>query len=121
MYARRSGDNCCHKERASRLLASSCATWWRIFVENIFRLKLHHLVCAVLLETADPHQLISVDIVLPVVYTEAAGMAATSSAGWASEALLEGGVPVRECWEAVMGLHDQVGSSRVQQYSTADW
>lgn len=36
-------------------------------------------------------------------------MIASSPAGWASEALLEGGVPIRECWEAVMGLHDQVG------------
>ncbi len=48
------------------------------------------------------------DIILPVVYTEEAGIAATSPAGWASEALLEGGVPLRECWEAVMGFHDQV-------------
>lgn len=36
-------------------------------------------------------------------------MIASSPAGWASEALLEGGVPIRECWEGVMGLHDQVG------------
>ena len=48
------------------------------------------------------------DIVLPIVYTDAAVMAASTPAGWASEALLEGGVPLRECWEAVMGLHDQV-------------
>ena len=44
-----------------------------------------------------------------MVYTEAVPLASLSPAGWASEALLEGGVPVRECWEAVMALHDQVG------------
>jgi len=53
-------------------------------------------------------QLMQADIILPVVYTEASRMASCSSVGWASEALLEGGVPVRECWEAVMGLHDPV-------------
>ncbi|WOO79208.1 putative nucleoporin [Vanrija pseudolonga] len=47
------------------------------------------------------------DIVLPVVYGEAAPHRAATEAGWASKALLAGGVGLRDLWDAVVALHDE--------------
>lgn len=50
------------------------------------------------------------DIVLPVIYAEAGAIRGT--VGWASEALVDGGVPLRDLWEAVMSLYEEVSSSK---------
>lgn len=42
------------------------------------------------------------------MYAEAGGI--RGSPGWATEALLDGGVPLRDLWEAVMSLHEEVSS-----------
>ena len=52
------------------------------------------------------------DIVLPVVYTEASPLSLVSPSGWATEALLTGGVPLRDLWEIVTSLYEQVDDER---------
>lgn len=52
------------------------------------------------------------DIVLPIVYGFAADHASSSEAGWATRALLAGGVPLREAWDAVLALHDEATDAR---------
>jgi nuclear pore complex protein Nup155 len=45
------------------------------------------------------------DIVLPIVYGHAAEVG--GDAGWATRALLAGGVSLRDVWDAVLALHDE--------------
>lgn len=52
-------------------------------------------------------KLIFADIVLPVIYSQAILVASSSDEGWATRALLEGGVEIRDAWEILAALHDQ--------------
>lgn len=55
-----------------------------------------------------PSEAAPVEIVLRVVYESALPLAPASNEGWATAALLEGGVPTRECWEEVTALTETV-------------
>lgn len=51
------------------------------------------------------------DIVLPIVYAFASD-SPQGEAGWATRALLAGGVPLREVWDAITALHDEAGDTQ---------
>ncbi|KAK4686014.1 hypothetical protein P7C73_g4121, partial [Tremellales sp. Uapishka_1] len=54
-----------------------------------------------------PSEAVPLEIVLPVVFAHAAAHFETSSAGWASLALLDGGLGIRDLFEAIVALRDQ--------------
>nr|XP_018265732.1 nuclear pore complex protein Nup155 [Kwoniella dejecticola CBS 10117]OBR87890.1 nuclear pore complex protein Nup155 [Kwoniella dejecticola CBS 10117] len=56
------------------------------------------------------------DIMVPVVYAEAQGVQG-GSAGWASIALLDGGVPLRDLWEAAVGLYENSDDDERDYYA----
>jgi len=47
------------------------------------------------------------DLVLPLVYTEAAPHRDTTAPGWATEAMLAGGVGLRDLWDVATLMHDE--------------
>lgn len=51
------------------------------------------------------------DLVLPVIYAETSTI--RGFPGWASEALLDGGVPLRDLWEAVTNYFEDVSIALV--------
>lgn len=55
-----------------------------------------------------PSEAAPLEIVLWAVYEEAATLLGESKEGWATRALLNGGVPIRECFEALIQLTDSV-------------
>ncbi|WVF70035.1 hypothetical protein IAT40_004822 [Kwoniella sp. CBS 6097] len=63
-----------------------------------------------------PSEAAPLDILVPVVYAEAQG-AAGGQAGWASSALLEGGVPLRDLWEAGVGLYENSDDDERDYYA----
>lgn len=56
-----------------------------------------------------------IDIMIPVVYAEAAGY--PGSPGWASTTLLDAGVPLRDLWEAVTGLYENSDDEEREFYA----
>ncbi|OCF37542.1 nuclear pore complex protein Nup155 [Kwoniella heveanensis BCC8398] len=63
-----------------------------------------------------PSEAAPLDIMVPVVYAEAQG-AVGGQAGWASSALLEGGVPLRDLWEAGVGLYENSDDDERDYYA----
>nr|XP_019008734.1 nuclear pore complex protein Nup155 [Kwoniella pini CBS 10737]OCF47515.1 nuclear pore complex protein Nup155 [Kwoniella pini CBS 10737] len=63
-----------------------------------------------------PSEAAPLDIMVPVVYAEAQG-AQGGSAGWASIALLDGGVPLRDLWEATVGLYENSDDDERDYYA----
>ncbi|ORX34408.1 Non-repetitive/WGA-negative nucleoporin C-terminal-domain-containing protein [Kockovaella imperatae] len=56
------------------------------------------------------------DIVIGVVYSEALLLGSSAEEGWITRAMLEGGVPMRECWEVVMISHDQAETDEEREF-----
>lgn len=52
------------------------------------------------------------DLILPLVYNEAAPLRDETAAGWATRALLAGGVGLRDLWDVVVALHDEAADAR---------
>ncbi|WVQ69011.1 uncharacterized protein L199_007223 [Kwoniella botswanensis] len=63
-----------------------------------------------------PSEAAPLDIMIPVVYAEAQGCQG-GQAGWASSALLEGGVPLRDLWEAAVGLYENSDDDERDYYA----
>ncbi|KIR29674.1 nuclear pore complex protein Nup155 [Cryptococcus deuterogattii LA55] len=62
-----------------------------------------------------PSEAAPIDIMIPVVYAEAAGY--PGSPGWASTTLLDAGVPLRDLWEAVTGLYENSDDEEREFYA----
>ncbi|WWD22088.1 hypothetical protein CI109_106577 [Kwoniella shandongensis] len=63
-----------------------------------------------------PSEAAPLDIMVPVVYAEATGCEG-GEPGWVSQALLEGGVPLRDLWEAVTGLYENSDDEEREYYA----
>ncbi|WWC87143.1 uncharacterized protein L201_002029 [Kwoniella dendrophila CBS 6074] len=63
-----------------------------------------------------PSEAAPLDIMVPVVYAEAQGCQG-GRAGWASSALLDGGVPLRDLWEAAVGLYENSDDDERDYYA----
>ncbi|KAK8846777.1 hypothetical protein IAR55_005865 [Kwoniella newhampshirensis] len=63
-----------------------------------------------------PSEAAPLDIMVPVVYAEATGCEG-GEVGWVSQALLDGGVPLRDLWEAVTGLYDNSDDEEREYYT----
>lgn len=57
-----------------------------------------------------PSEAAPLDVLLSVVYDEASQV--VGEPGWASAALLDGGVPLRDLWEGVTSLYEEVGGAQ---------
>ena len=55
-----------------------------------------------------PSEAAPLEIVIHAVYASALPLASTSGQGWATEALLDGGIPIRECFEELTALTESV-------------
>ena len=60
------------------------------------------------------------EIIVPLVYTEAVHVAAGSIEGWATNALLEGGVPLRECWDELSALAEKAQLEEEREFYTEE-
>lgn len=58
-----------------------------------------------------PSEAAPLEIVIHAVYSSAFPLASTSGQGWATEALLDGGIPIRECFEELTALTESVSGA----------
>ncbi|WRT64996.1 uncharacterized protein IL334_001937 [Kwoniella shivajii] len=63
-----------------------------------------------------PSEAAPLDIMVPVVYAEAQGCSG-GQAGWATMALLDGGVPLHDLWEATVGLYENSDDEERDYYA----
>lgn len=56
------------------------------------------------------------DVILPVIYSESAPFTESTNPGWVSEALLAGGVSLRDLWDIVSSMHDEAGDADTREF-----